>query len=162
MLRLESLSAADRQSSIPPSGRLEAGVRVEDSGAIREVILDRSSKKNAITIAMYRTLTAALKEAASDSSTHVIQFTSSGGAFSVGSDLSELGTGSADPAHFEEFALAVRDFLLTLVSFPKAIVAGGQGLAFRVGATVLPPCHAPVAAPVPPVLVPSPAALAAG
>ncbi len=147
MLRLESLSAPDRQSSIPPSGRLEAGVRVEDSGAIREVILDRRSKKNAITIAMYRTLTAALKEAASDSSTHVIQFTSSGGAFSVGSDLSELGTGSADPAHFEEFALAVRDFLLTLVSFPKAIVAGVNGLAFGMGATMLLHCDVVVASP---------------
>ena len=147
MLRLESLGAPDRQSSIPPSGRLEAGVRVEDSGAIREVILDRRSKKNAITIAMYRTLTAALKGAADDPGTHVVQFGSSGGAFSVGSDLSELGSGSADPAHFEKFALAVRDFLLTLVSFPKAIVAGVNGLAFGMGATMLLHCDVVVASP---------------
>jgi len=147
MLRLERLSAPDRQSSIPPSGRLEAGVRVEDSGAIREVILDRRSMKNAITIAMYRRLTAALREAASDPGTHVVQFSSSGGAFSVGSDLSELGTGSADPARLEEFALAVRDFLLTLVSFPKSIVAGVNGLAFGMGATMLLHCDVVVASP---------------
>ena len=154
MSRLESLSAPDRQSSVPPSGRqvppsgrLEAGVRVEDSGAIRELILDRRSKKNAISIAMYRTLTAALREAASDPGTHVVQFSSSGGAFSIGSDLNELGSGSADPARFEEFALAVRDFLLTLVSFPKSIVAGVNGLALGMGATMLLHCDVVVASP---------------
>jgi enoyl-CoA hydratase/carnithine racemase len=146
MLRPESLSPTGRQSSIPP-GRPEAGVTVEDSGAIREVILDRRSKKNAITIDMYRKLTAALEGAARDPGLHVVQFSSSGGAFSVGSDVSELSGDSSDPAHFEEFASAVRNFLLTLVSFPKAIVAAVNGLARGMGATMLLHCDVVVASP---------------
>jgi enoyl-CoA hydratase/carnithine racemase len=96
---------------------------------------------------MYRRLTEALEEAASDPDTHVVQLGSSGGAFSVGSDLSELGSGTVDAARFEEFASAVRDFLLTLVSFPKAIVAAVNGLAVGMGATMLLHCDVVVASP---------------
>src|SRR5260370_17597765 len=111
-----------------PPGRLELGVRVEDGDAIRAVILDRRSRKNAITIEMYWRLTAVLEEAAGDPDTHVVQLGSSGGAFSVGSDLSELGSGTVDAAHFEGFASAVRDFLVTLFSFPKALLSALNGL----------------------------------
>ena len=75
--------------------RPEAAVRVEDRGTIREVVLDRPSRKNALTIATYRALTAAFSDAATNDQSHrVLILASSGGPFSVGNDFGDLLEGS--------------------------------------------------------------------
>ncbi len=131
-----------RSSMRPGSERPEAGVRVEDSGHIRKVLLDRPSKKNAIDRAMYEMLTAALADAATNDSVDVVLIASSGGAFSVGSDPSDLAT---EP-DAQAFAQVVGAFVRTIAAFPKPIVAAVGGVAVGLGATILLHCDLVVAA----------------
>ncbi|HEY4012321.1 MAG TPA: enoyl-CoA hydratase-related protein [Polyangiaceae bacterium] len=137
-------SRPPRRSSRPHSERPEAGVRVEDTGRIRKVLLDRPSRKNAIDRAMYQTLTTALQEAAISERIDVVLIASSGGAFSAGSDPGEaLASPGADG---EAFAQAAGAFLRALASFPKPIVAAVGGVAVGLGATILLHCDLVVAA----------------
>jgi enoyl-CoA hydratase/carnithine racemase len=143
---LQAPVSGPRRSVRPNSERPEAGVRVEDAGSIRKVILDRPSRKNAITREMYQSLTAALSEAASSERTDVVLVASSGGAFSAGSDLSDFSQGNRTAEDGEAFANTVAAFLGTLASFPKPIVAAVGGLAAGIGATIVLHCDLVVAA----------------
>ncbi len=131
---------ADPAGGPRSSSRPELGVRIEDLGKIRSVVLDRRSKKNALTMGMYQALTRTLEEAANSDAVHVVLLSSAGGAFSVGSDLTAIVSGDGGEAECEAFARATRDFLRTLASFPKPIVAAVNGLAVGVGATLLLHC----------------------
>jgi enoyl-CoA hydratase/carnithine racemase len=131
------------RSSRPPSMRPEREVRVEDDGAIRDVILDRRSKKNAITLGMYVALGDAVSEAAANNATSVLLIRSSGGAFTVGNDV--VTGAEADPAALEAFSQAESTFLKTLADFPKPIVAAVNGLAVGIGAMMLLYCDLVIA-----------------
>ncbi|HZU84714.1 MAG TPA: enoyl-CoA hydratase-related protein [Polyangiaceae bacterium] len=135
-----------RSAARPGPERPDPGVSVEDFGAIRRVTLDRPSKKNAITASMYGALTQSLAEAASREGTHVVLLGSSGGAFSVGSDLDEVLESGPSEAGSEAFARAAGAFLYALASFPKPIVASVGGVALGVGASMLLHCDLVVAA----------------
>lgn len=132
---------SERPSGLPPSGRAEAGVRVQDRGPIRTLTLARWSKRNALTAEMYRTLTGALVEAAESEQLRVVLIESAGGAFSVGSDF----TGNPTEAERETLAAAADDFLGTLISFQKVVLAAVNGLAAGVGATMLLHCDMVIA-----------------
>lgn len=135
-----------RSTVRPSSQRPECGVRIEDVGSIRRVIIDRPSKKNAITRSMYDALTDAFTEARSRFQTDVVVLTSSGGAFSVGTDFADFSQGEPVDSESEEFIRATSRFFRTLVSFPKPIVAAVGGLALGAGATLLLHCDLVVAA----------------
>ncbi len=132
------------RTSRPPSQRPETGIRVDDTGAIRRIFLDRPSKKNAITRAMYASLTAALSEAASSGQIDVVVLTSAGGAFSVGSDYADFTEGES--TNGPDFARTLGTFLRTLASFPKPIIAAIGGIAIGSGAALLLHCDLVVAA----------------
>jgi enoyl-CoA hydratase/carnithine racemase len=137
----EDLSTTGPRSSLRP----EVGIRIEDQATIRSIVFDRRSKKNAITAAMYQTLTRMLVDAAQNDAVNVVLLSSAGGAFSVGSDLSSIVSGEAGESECEALAHSARDFLRTLASFPKPIVAAVNGLAVGVGATLLLHCDFVVA-----------------
>jgi enoyl-CoA hydratase/carnithine racemase len=143
---LQTPVSGPRSSVRPGSERPEGGVRIEDVGPIRKMILDRPSRKNAITLAMCETLETALTEAAASDSTDVVLIASSGGAFSVGSDLGEVYEKTPNAADAGAFASAAGAFLRTLASFPKPIVAAVGGVAIGMGATILLHCDLVVAA----------------
>ncbi len=130
----------------PPSTRPEAGVRVELEGPVRKVILDRPSRKNAITPQMYEMLTSAFAEAAASDAVDVLLIASSGGAFSAGTDLSDFWDGTPTATDREAFAQAAAAFIGVLASFPKPIVAAVGGLALGMGATIVLHCDLVVAA----------------
>ncbi len=125
--------------------RPEREVRVEDDGAIRDVILDRRSKKNAITLGMYVALGDAVSEAAANDATRVLLIRSSGGAFTIGNEIVTSSGGEADPAALEAFSQAEGTFLKTLAGFPKPIVAAVNGLAVGIGAMMLLYCDLVIA-----------------
>jgi enoyl-CoA hydratase/carnithine racemase len=111
--------------------RIEAGVM--------ELRLDRPEKKNALTAAMYRALTAGLAEAAADADIAVVLITAEGAAFSAGNDIADfLAPGGAG---------AALDFIRALAAFGKPIVAAVQGAAVGVGTTMLLHCDLVYAAP---------------
>ena len=123
----------------------EGGVRVEDAGAVRTLMLDRPSRKNAFTVGMYRTMTRALAEAAKSEATSVVRLASSSAIFCAGNDFHVMLEGSIGDVDGEEFARGAADFYLALAAFPKPVIAEVGGLAAGAGATLLLHCDVVVA-----------------
>jgi enoyl-CoA hydratase/carnithine racemase len=133
------------RSSRPPT-QSEADIRVEDVASIREIILDRRGKKNALTLAMYEVLQASLRDATDDERTSVIVIRSARGAFCVGDDVVSPSTDAeTSDADLDAFAHAQTEFLRTLAGFRKPIIASVNGLAQGVGAMMLLYCDVVVA-----------------
>jgi enoyl-CoA hydratase/carnithine racemase len=116
---------------------MDEAIRVEDSGAVRTITLNRPAKKNAITLAMYAALNAALTEAATDDRTSVVLLGAVGDAFSAGNDIGDFLRASTDGLADNPSARSSGTFLKTIASFPKPMVAAVNGLAIGIGATML-------------------------
>lgn len=116
------------------------GVEVIEAGGVIELHLDRADKKNALTAAMYRTLTAALAEASSRADIDAVLFAGKGDAFCAGNDLKDFLSGP-------EGGAAAFEFIRAIAKFDKPVVAAVQGLAVGVGTTMLFHCDLVYAAP---------------
>ena len=114
-------------------------VRVDTSGAVRVLRLDRPDKKNALTQAMYAALTAGLDAADADPAVRVAVL--AGGAdFTAGNDLADFAAGRGEgPSEAFRFLEALR-------RFGKPLVAAVRGHAVGIGTTLLLHCDAVVAA----------------
>jgi enoyl-CoA hydratase/carnithine racemase len=119
-------------------------VRVEDTARVRKITLDRPEKKNALTAAMYAALDDALTSAATDDRIAVVQIGAAGQAFCAGNDIADFMRASTASAE-ERSTRRSGNFLRTLASFPKPLVAAVNGLAIGVGATLLLHCDCVVA-----------------
>jgi enoyl-CoA hydratase/carnithine racemase len=96
------------------------------------VTMDRPAKKNALTQAMYGTMSDALLQADADSGVSAVVVTGSGDAFTAGNDLGDFSSG----ANLDE----VRRFLVTISSIHVPVVAAVNGLGVGVGLTMLLHC----------------------
>jgi len=105
-----------------------------EEGVLR-VRIHRADKKNALTLAMYAALTAALDEAAQDAAIRVVVLTGSGDSFSSGNDIADF---LANPPAGEDSP--VFQFLAALRQFEKPLVAAVNGLAVGIGVTMLLHC----------------------
>lgn len=105
-----------------------------------EIRIDRADKKNALTAAMYRAMTAALTDASARPDIGVVLFTASGDAFCAGNDLQDFMKGP-------EGAEAAFAFISAIAAFDKPLVAAVQGLAVGVGTTMLFHCDLVYASP---------------
>src|SRR5260221_10878171 len=119
---------------------MDEAIRVEDSGAVRKITLNRPAKKNAITLAMYTALNTALAEAARDDRTSVVLLSAAGDAFSAGNDIGDFLRASTGGLTDSASARSSGIFLRTIASFPKPLVAAVNGLAIGIGATMLLHC----------------------
>ncbi|MCA1857368.1 enoyl-CoA hydratase/isomerase family protein [Massilia oculi] len=107
---------------------------IEDGCA--ELRIERPHKRNALTRAMWGELHAALG-AVARSSAHLLVLRGSGGVFSAGADIEEMGAFLADPVQLAASNALVRDTQLalerlscmTLAVVEGACVGGGCGLA---------------------------------
>lgn len=99
------------------------------------ITLNRPSRLNAITHAMYDALREALQTAREDGAVRVVVIKGSEGNFSAGNDMADFlnnpPTGKDSP---------VGRFLDELATFPKPIVAAVEGVAIGVGTTLLLHC----------------------
>ena len=97
--------------------------------------INRPSRKNALTLAMYDALTAGLKEASERPSVRVALIQGAEGSFTSGNDLKDFAqnppTGTDTP---------VFHFLKALLDFPKPLVAAVDGVAVGIGTTMLLHC----------------------
>lgn len=119
-------------------------VTVADSGGVRQICVRRPDKKNALTLAMYTALTAALTGAEDDSAVSVSVIAGSDGCFTAGNDLNDfLAVARGGPAA----AKPIMDFLSALVHARKPLVAAVDGPAIGVGSTLLLHCDIVYAAP---------------
>ncbi|HLK38893.1 MAG TPA: enoyl-CoA hydratase-related protein [Polyangiaceae bacterium] len=125
---------------------MDEGILVEDVGAVRRLTLNRPAKKNALTVAMYAALNAALGEAAESERTSVVVITGAGDAFSAGNDIGDFMRASAGQAPTDGHGVrSSASFLQRLASFPKPLVAAVNGVAIGIGSTMLLHCDLVVA-----------------
>jgi enoyl-CoA hydratase/carnithine racemase len=117
-------------------------VQTERSGAVVTIRMARPEKKNALTVDMYRGLTAAFSDATSDPTVRAILLTGAGGAFTSGNDLRDF---AATPPTDSDSP--VYQFLRELSTCPKPIVAAVTGVAVGIGTTMLLHCDLVVADP---------------
>jgi enoyl-CoA hydratase/carnithine racemase len=111
-------------------------IKLRQSGAVLEIIIARPEKKNALSNAMYRTMTEALERAHNDPAIRVVLFGAEGDAFTAGNDIAEFASAAA--GRREE--LAAFGFITALGRAEKPIVAAVTGLAVGVGTTMLLHC----------------------
>jgi enoyl-CoA hydratase/carnithine racemase len=119
---------------------MSEGIERREADGVIELRLDRADKKNALTSAMYRTLTEALREASSRPDIGAVLIAGNGDAFCAGNDIANFLSGP-------DRGTDAFDFIRMIARFDKPIVAAVQGLAVGVGTTMLFHCDLVYAAP---------------
>jgi enoyl-CoA hydratase/carnithine racemase len=117
-------------------------VKIERDGAVLCVTFDRPEKKNALTGAMYRVATEALRQADRDPAIGAVVFAGSGGMFTAGNDIADFLDGGGGPGEFPAFT-----FIKTLALCETPLIAAIEGLAIGIGATMTLHCDLVYAAP---------------
>ena len=106
---------------------------------VMTIRLNRPDKKNALTGDMYGRIATGLEEAAKREDVRVVMFLGVPGSFSSGNDIADfmqIAQGG------ERVSMAVFDFLEQIITAPKPMIAGVDGLAIGVGTTMLMHCSA--------------------
>ena len=116
-------------------------VLVARAGGVCEVRLNRPEKPNAITFLMYEQLTRALSAAQAEQTVRAVLLSGEGASFSAGNDLQDFLSGPALSA-----AHPAMQFLRTLATFDKPLLAAVQGQTVGIGVTMLLHCDLIVAA----------------
>ncbi len=111
-------------------------------GPIAILTLNHPARRNALSLALMRELTAALRElAAAD---RVVILAAEGPVFSSGHDLQEL-RGRSEEDYREIFA-ACTELMLTVQAIPQPVIAEVQGVATAAGCQLVAACDLAVAA----------------
>ncbi len=116
-------------------------VVLTSTDGVLEVRLNRPEKKNALTHAMYETVSAALEQADTDPSIRVALLTGTGDTFTSGNDIKDFQARGASTA-----PRGGSSFLQVISSMQKPLIAAVNGAAVGVGATMLLHCDLIVAA----------------
>jgi enoyl-CoA hydratase/carnithine racemase len=116
-------------------------VLVTSDAGVCEVRLNRPEKRNAITFLMYEQLTGALTAAQADEAVHAVLLSGEGASFSAGNDLHDFLNGPALSATHPAM-----QFLRTLATFGKPLLAAVHGQTVGIGVTMLLHCDLIVAA----------------
>lgn len=113
-------------------------LRIEKTGAIAHLLIDRAARRNAFTQAMWEALPARLEEGMGDPAVRVlIVRAAEPGAFSAGADIAEFSKGARDPEWRARNRAAISAAQYALARAPKPVIAaiagdcigGGCGLA---------------------------------
>lgn len=113
-------------------------VVMTSEGGITKIMLNRPSKKNAITTQMYLDIMQALKAAGDDDSAITV-FTGSGDYYCSGNDLTnftDIPAGGVEEKA-KNSAVLLRDFVSSFIDFPKPLVAAVNGPAVGISVTLL-------------------------
>ena len=110
----------------------EPELLIADDGPVRILTLNRPHRLNAFTSEGYFGLSAALDAAAGDDGIRVVLIRGAGRAYCAGVDLVALGETDA-----VQFSRGLRAVVMSLVTFPKPLVAAVHGPIVGFGATML-------------------------
>lgn len=117
-------------------------VIVTDADGIRTIRMNRPDKKNALTLAMYEAMAAALEGANASDAVRCVLIAGVPGAFSAGNDLTDFRDSAQGSGGLNRPVLR---FLSALVRCSKPLVAAVSGIAVGVGTTMLFHCDFVVA-----------------
>ncbi|MBA2414075.1 MAG: enoyl-CoA hydratase/isomerase family protein [Burkholderiaceae bacterium] len=117
-------------------------VRIESGGGVLAITLARPERRNAITVAMYAALAAAIEAAQGDSSLRLVTLRGEGKDFTAGNDLADFM--AAMPRDGEE--IAVWRLLRALAVNELPLIAAVHGNAIGIGTTMLLHCDLVLAA----------------
>jgi len=118
-------------------------VIVTDDGPLRILRLNRPGKRNALTDAMYETLSEALENAAVSRTIRCVVITGGATAFTAGADLQDFLHAAQ---HMQGLRPQATRFLHRIAHAGKPLVAAVQGVAIGIGTTLLLHCDYVVAA----------------
>src|ERR1700740_2086149 len=107
----------------------------ECSGSILRIQLNRPSKKNAMTSAMYISLADIFNGAAKDDKVRVVLWHGAGDSFCAGNDLEDFMRNPPPPGESPQAIL-----MKALIGFDKPLVAVVHGAAIGGGTTMLTHC----------------------
>jgi enoyl-CoA hydratase/carnithine racemase len=107
----------------------------EQAGSILRVQLNRPTKRNAMTSAMYVALAGIFTKAANDDNTRVVLWHGAGESFCAGNDIEDFLKNPPGPGESPQAAL-----MKALVNFDKPLVAAVRGAAVGGGTTMLTHC----------------------
>ncbi|GLR83611.1 enoyl-CoA hydratase [Bradyrhizobium iriomotense] len=107
----------------------------EQAGSVLRVQLNRPTKRNAMTSAMYLALASIFSAAASDDNTRVVLWHGAGDSFCAGNDIEDFLKNPPGPGESPQARL-----MSTLLDFDKPLVAAVQGAAIGGGTTMLTHC----------------------
>jgi enoyl-CoA hydratase/carnithine racemase len=116
---------------------------VSDDGPVRTLRMNRLAKKNALTLAMYDAMAAAIEESATNNAIRCLLVAGGPGAFCAGNDIGDF---MQAPDAAGAVAGPTLRFLYSLARCEKPLVAAVSGVAVGVGTTMLMHCDHVVAA----------------
>lgn len=112
-------------------------IQVTSDGGVMAIVLNRPERRNAITVAMYAALAAAVRSAGNDPAVRLITIRGSGADFTAGNDLMDF-MAEVRPEAIED--LPVGHFLMALADNEVPLVAAVHGNAIGIGTTMLLHC----------------------
>ncbi|WP_418315130.1 enoyl-CoA hydratase-related protein [Piscinibacter sakaiensis] len=127
----------------------DALVVVSQTGAVRQLSLNRPSALNSFTVEMHKALSSALDAAAEDAGVRCLVITGSGRGFCAGQDLNEPGMAPVPGETPDIAAVVERHYVplaLRLQSMPIPVIAAVNGVAAGAGANFALNCDLVVAA----------------
>ncbi len=119
-------------------------VRLERSGPVAVVTMNRPDRRNALSIAHMRELTAALTTVGADADCAAVVLAGAGPAFCAGHDLAEMA--GADAAFLEEEFRVCTRLMETIQAIPQPVIAAVHGIATAAGCQLAATCDLVVAA----------------
>jgi len=105
-------------------------VGIEDRGAVRHVVLQRSEKRNAFNAELIADLGHALEDAAADGDVRCVVVRGDGAMFSSGMDLNDLRELSENPAHLRRYRRPLLSWWNLLEEMPKPTICQIHGACF--------------------------------
>src|SRR5262249_41982541 len=118
-------------------------VLVQEADRIATVTLNRADKRNALSLALMRELTATLRRIGERHDVAVVILTGNGPVFSAGHDLGELIGRSVD--EYREIFDACCELMETVQRIPQPVIAMVRGVATAAGCQLVATCDLVVA-----------------
>lgn len=116
-------------------------ILISNEGAIRKIRINRPEKKNALTLAMYEAMAAAIEDAGTDTSVRCLLIAGTPDIFCAGNDLNDF----VAMARTGALGNPIVRFLHALARCEKPLVAVVSGAAVGIGTTMLLHCDQVIA-----------------
>ena len=122
----------------------EALVLRKDDGAVRNLIINRPSSYNALSISCMEAIIAEFEALSEDRSISVVILSGAGKGFCAGHDLKEM-RGNPEKDFYEKTFNTCTRMMLSIVDCPKPVIAKVHGVASAAGCQLVATCDLAVA-----------------